>query len=957
MIELFSLIPSWIIVVLFAVTTIVGRAGASKIFFDVVGTFQSRRLIQDSSAAFTTFQSLAMDAFSGIEEAAMMFNEQMQEMVDNTVPLSREIAAARIEFDKFISEANRADLGGEIKDIGVQFGFSGDQALRAGAKMAQLSTILGEESVPAATEMSLAFGMIGEMEAEQAMQRMINLQQQTGFMLRGTTQAQFDAMDADEKARQIRVATIATLNELNAVEDHSAANMERITFVMNQFAAQAHLTGESLAEMAAMSAVLIEAGEEQGKAGRALRMIYARLGADTNGAASELEKLGVAVKKADGTMRPLSEILVDLDKQTANLNEGERQRIAQTVAGNNHYVRMLKLMEGTERMTTLVGHSASNASPVVDILNERFKDTSVQLTQVETDLNNVKAEIGDRFLPITLDATRAQLGFNEAFKEMLDGHLGPVVKGMLILQQTLSKTVGPSFGMFLNIKQMNLALMTAVQVSRSLRGVQLAGFGTTKSQGKALREQEVTIEKLKANSLERVLKQEKMTSSLKEEETIMRNQLILQQYAGQEGHKKFLNHQSILETSQRMVAEKGKELAISSANLGIYNAQSNFTMKEQIALKKKAIDQRIANTIKKKGLTEEEHSAEILKIKQKGKTDLINFENKLRKHAKMMSVEEEQNANKLITKHNLIISKLAHQVKLKEALIEAGLDQAQAEMLVAQMVKQQAEEAEMYNFDKQMQFANSMMTVQIAAMAATGAITMLGDKLPFVEDDAEAAKVAMVMMGISMALLIPEMLLTTVSATGAAGALGNVGLTSEVAAGGLFSTGQAANFATAALRRFVSATIIGAVLLVVSVALTKFLDTLGFFSAGLEEQTQEMEDMFDMAGEAAKLMTDDLRNMSDEAFQIADSFDVASRAVQEFGSSREEMFFGFKAGNVTGDLVKQIKQQGVENFIANTEIIMTNNFNGMTTQQAADEIVSQIESSATLSIGASVNYG
>ena len=97
--------------------------------------------------------------------------------------------------------------------------------------------------------------------------------------------------------------------------------------------------------------------------------------------------------------------------------------------------------------------------------------------------------------------------------------------------------------------------------------------------------------------------------------------------------------------------------------------------------------------------------------------------------------------------------------------------------------------------------------------------------------------------------------------------------------------------------------------------------------------------------------------MSDEAFQIADSFDVASRAVQEFGSSREEMFFGFKAGNVTGDLVKQIKQQGVENFIANTEIIMTNNFNGMTTQQAADEIVSQIESSATLSIGASVNYG
>tara|TARA_R100001443_G_scaffold5194_1_gene13862 strand:- start:1882 stop:2196 length:315 start_codon:yes stop_codon:yes gene_type:complete len=90
---------------------------------------------------------------------------------------------------------------------------------------------------------------------------------------------------------------------------------------------------------------------------------------------------------------------------------------------------------------------------------------------------------------------------------------------------------------------------------------------------------------------------------------------------------------------------------------------------------------------------------------------------------------------------------------------------------------------------------------------------------------------------------------------------------------------------------------------------------------------------------------------------MAEAYGEAGDAVKEFGSNREELFFGFKAGNVTGDLVKQVKQQGVENFIANTEIIMTNNFNGMTTQQAADEIVSQIEDRATLSIGASVSYG
>jgi hypothetical protein len=66
----------------------------------------------------------------------------------------------------------------------------------------------------------------------------------------------------------------------------------------------------------------------------------------------------------------------------------------------------------------------------------------------------------------------------------------------------------------------------------------------------------------------------------------------------------------------------------------------------------------------------------------------------------------------------------------------------------------------------------------------------------------------------------------------------------------------------------------------------------------------------------------------------------------EFNNAREELFFGFKAGNITGDLVKQIEQKGVENFVANTEIIMTNNFNGMTTDQVADEILRKINERA-----------
>ena len=62
-------------------------------------------------------------------------------------------------------------------------------------------------------------------------------------------------------------------------------------------------------------------------------------------------------------------------------------------------------------------------------------------------------------------------------------------------------------------------------------------------------------------------------------------------------------------------------------------------------------------------------------------------------------------------------------------------------------------------------------------------------------------------------------------------------------------------------------------------------------------------------------------------------------------SMREEMFFGFKAEAVSGNLVRQVQQTGVETFINNTEVIMTNNFNGMTTQEVAQVILDEIQRS------------
>ena len=160
----------------------------------------------------------------------------------------------------------------DVMDIGASFGYTGDQALQAASKMAQLSSVLGEGQTAVGAQLGFEFGLISGMETDKAMQRLVNLNQQIHFMTIGTE----NMTDAEEKGLRIRENTLRVLDQLNTIENRSAATMEQVTFVMNQFASQANLTGESIAFMAAQSALLIEAGEEQGKGGRAIRAVYAR---------------------------------------------------------------------------------------------------------------------------------------------------------------------------------------------------------------------------------------------------------------------------------------------------------------------------------------------------------------------------------------------------------------------------------------------------------------------------------------------------------------------------------------------------------------------------------------------------------------------------------------------------------------------------------------------------------
>ena len=914
-----------IILGLMGVLMVVLRAGASRIMFDIVGTFQANRLIRDGQAAMTALDSLMLDGLSGIEEAAGAIGQQFTAMVDATVPLAANIERTRLEFSKFVSEHNTDALIQEIEGIGTAYGFTAEQSLEAGARMAQLSGLLGESAVPAATEAAIAFGLIGEMTPEEAIRKLINLQQQTNFVFQNTTKSMYQQLDAQSRREVVTKEMANTLNLLNSIEDNSAATMQNIIGVMNEFASQAHLTGESMEFMAAMSATLIEAGEQQGKGGRALRMIYARLGSNINGAADALREVGVETTNADGSLRTFSDTMNDLIPKYRQMNTAQKQQLAQQVAGNRHYVRFIKLAENWDRVTQLQREGMNRTSKVMEesgdsvgYLTDLLESQSVALSEAEAQLELSSGALGDTFIPATIRATQFQADFNFAMVDLmthLDG-INSRISNLVGAQQILSQTFAPFFSAMLNVKALTLALQVHHSILRAVSG------------------QSLTIDMERANSGRNYLgvltREAEIKQMLLSMDKVALDALLLKNGMDSLNHKKQLKN---LREQKAAISNimKTKEITNSQDMEAISLQSRNNTLKDlHVKLKRKEFLIARSTNLKQASLTK--HKAD---------------------HVKLLA---QINAFELDIEHQ----SLKRILNLEKVI---GLTKQEIGLLnITNDLMQQLE----FNINRNSKMANhtissfnsNMMGLTMGAMLGDMALMALGDRLysvAFAMDDTEAsaagARAAAIAMSLSMIGMMASMIMTTASMAN----LSRVTTDSTVKSGidakvktgqaaAITATGTAANYATASIRRLAMTTVIGAVgLTLLSVALERILDHFGVWND--DDIAQDFSnDMLTIA--------DNINNM-DINFDnlippdLALELDNATDSMAKFNSNREEMFMGFKAGAVTGDLVKQVQQGGVENFVANTEIIMNNTFNGLTTDELAREVISQIQRTAT----------
>ena len=1020
-----------------AVAMVVLRAGASRVFFDIVGTYQASKMIKDAESAATVLEALHLDAITGIHEAATELSDMFGELADAVIPISREIEEARIQFDKFLTVAEQTkETFDEIAEVGLAFGFAANEAYDAAARMAQLSGVLGGGTTAVGTEIGMVFGLISGMETEEGMQRLINLQQQTKFMTEGID----ENATAEERRQMIYRNSMRVLDELNTIENRSAATMQQITYVMNQFASQAELTGESIAAMAAMSATLIEAGEEQGKGGRALRMIYARLGANTNGAADAIQNLGIQLYDAEGNMRPFSQILEEVARRYETMNGAEQQALAQSIAGNRHYTRLIKLLENVDRVKQLELEAHEAMFPAMDEANRRRETELFLLEQSEARLKNYQSALGDELLPSLRNVTDAQANFTNTLLQLIETPvLGGFIKGVAGVAMSFRSFLGPAFNVIISLQNMRIAMETNQAIMRSLNDVVLAGehayknnMGVVVQNTMQLRlynsilrdvtkqEQLMKIalqQKTKGYNLHAVVDEKSLQrerkrlttnyqtiTALRQEKdalTKMTDRKFKAAYAGrryrdvlQELRDKIAEVDAVAERRAHRIAAYETEVFKENAaaeqekirNLQEISTRYNKASYAASLFGMALMAQNRSEKLQRAGMFLNIYAMSLQIAKQyasyqeKNKDTGATIANTIAQAKNKAMLDNQLTAIKMNTTHRLtnttVTKTQMRSVNFSTASViteKQALDFSTAAAARNTKAKAAASAASLGLAASVRAAATAIYSslgplgwlalgVSALAFAFSDAKTEVDDFNVSLADFSEATTLAQEHTTDEIKTMIAEQDQIIDDLKGATDAAAKADL-------------EAAKETKATLEAAISKQMAGREDLLETYRLIKaeedainnsmptlavtdwavldagkqldalkeeYKDFYDFFEANSIDSEEELERFIERRNESVVNSTSLAINA------LSDVTNAGADAIYNFANAREEFFYGFNASNVTGDLIRQVNQQGVETLITTTEVIMTNNFNGMTVPEVADQIIDEIESRGNL---------
>lgn len=274
---------------------------------------------------------------------------------------ARQFFATLNKVNKQIGKLGSAMAGAGSKMMGIGAGLAAPigAAVVAGAKFqdvmlnvrASTGATAGEldQVRKAAMDMSQALG-VGPTEAASGMLELLKAGMSVEQVLGGAgkaalTFAKVGGMSTADAAvvmadamNVFKVSASVAANALSSAADASSTSIEGIAQAFSQVSAVAGLANQSIQDTSAALAVLANAGVKGSDAGTSLKTMLLRIMAPANEAVGALQEIGLSVRSfrnADGTMKPMVEIIRTLTTAMQGMDQAAKDDIFRRVFGQD----------------------------------------------------------------------------------------------------------------------------------------------------------------------------------------------------------------------------------------------------------------------------------------------------------------------------------------------------------------------------------------------------------------------------------------------------------------------------------------------------------------------------------------------------------------------------------------------------------------------------------------------
>lgn len=191
--------------------------------------------------------------------------------------------------------------------------------------------------------------------------------------------------------------------------------------------------GYSIEDTAVAIGLMANSGIKGSQAGTALRSTITRLAKPVGEAEKAVNALGISITNADGTMKPLSQTMLELREKFAGLTEEQKAQYAAMLAGQEGMSGLLAIVnasdEDFQKLTDEINNANGAAQDMADIMMD---NTAGAIEQLKGALESAGILIGEKLTPYIRQLAEWITGLVEKFNNLSAEQQDQIVKWGLI---------------------------------------------------------------------------------------------------------------------------------------------------------------------------------------------------------------------------------------------------------------------------------------------------------------------------------------------------------------------------------------------------------------------------------------------------------------------------------------------------------------------------------------------